>query len=138
MWSSLTLQLGMVVLDVDDVDRSIAFYRLLGLDVPDPFPGRPVALHTMDSGVSIVLVRGFAAGLDPDWVRPESYQQALEFSVGSDAEVDEMWTRLTSAGYHGRLAPTTRTGPYAALVDDPDGNAVLISSDPAANPAANA
>ncbi len=131
----MTLQLGMVVLDVRDLDRSIAFYRLLGLDVPDPFPDRPVALHTMESGVSIVLIQGFAARVDPDWVRPESYQQALEFYVGGDASVDEMWSRLTTAGYHGRMAPTMQTGLYAAMVDDPDGNVVLISSDPTANPA---
>lgn len=131
----MTLQLGMVVLDVQDLERSIAFYRLLGLDVPEPFPDRPVALHTMDSGVSIVLVQGFAALVDPGWVRPEGYQQALEFSVGDDAAVDEMWGRLTTAGHHGRMAPTTLTGLYASMVDDPDGNVVLISSDPTADPA---
>ena len=128
----MTLQLGMVVLDVNDLEHSIAFYRLLGLEVPDPFPDRPVALHTMPSGVSIVLVRGFAASIDPDWVRPNSYQHALEFYVGEDAAVDETWNRLTSAGYHGRMAPARRGGIYMGLVDDPDGNVVLISSDPSA------
>jgi predicted lactoylglutathione lyase len=130
----MALQLGMVVLDVSDLGRSIAFYRLLGLDVPDPLPDRPVALHTMESGVSIVFAEGFAASVDPGWVRPEGYQQALEFYVGDDAAVDEMWSRLTSAGFHGRMAPAATTGLYAALVDDPDGNVVLISSDPSADP----
>lgn len=125
----------MVVLDVNDLERSIAFYRLLGLDVPDPFPDRPVALHTMESGVSIVLVQGFAAALDPGWARPEGYQQALEFYVGDDAAVDELWSTLTTAGHHGRVPPTRATGIYAAMVDDPDGNVVLISSDPNADPA---
>lgn len=132
----MTLQLGMVVLDVTDLDRSIAFYRLLGLDVPDPAPDRRVALHTMESGVSIVLVEGFAALLDRDWVRPTGYQQALEFYVGGDAAVDEMWSTLTAAGHHGRMAPASPTGIYAAMVDDPDGNVVLVSSDPSADPAA--
>jgi predicted lactoylglutathione lyase len=130
----MTLQLGMVVLDVSDLHRSIAFYRLLGLDVPDPFPDRPVALHTMESGVSIVLAQGFGTSVDPEWVRPESCQQAMEFYVGDDAAVDEMWARLTAAGYHGRMEPTSPTGVYSALVDDPDGNVVMISSDPNADP----
>ena len=133
----MALQLGMVVLDVSDLDRSIAFYRLLGLDVPDPRPDRPVTLHVMDSGVSIVLIQGFAALVDPGWTRPQGYQQALEFYVGDDAAVDEMWARLTAAGHHGRMAPATPTGIYAAMVDDPDGNVVLISSDPTADPAAD-
>jgi predicted lactoylglutathione lyase len=130
----MTLQLGMVVLDVSDLERSIAFYRLLGLDVPDPMPDRPVALHTMESGVSIVFIEGFAASVDPTWTRPTGYQQALEFYVGDDAAVDDMYSRLTSAGHHGRMSPAATTGLYAALVDDPDGNPILISSDPNADP----
>jgi hypothetical protein len=31
------------------------------------------------------------------------------------------------------MAPRRTTGPYAAMIDDPDGNVILISSDPAAN-----
>jgi predicted lactoylglutathione lyase len=131
------MQLGMVILDVEDLERSLAFYRLLGLDVPDPFADRPVSLLRMDSGVSLVLTQGFAARVDPSWVRPESYQQLLEFLVGDDAAVDAEWERLTAAGYHGRMAPARTTGVYAAMIDDPDGNVVLISSDPAADPSNN-
>jgi predicted lactoylglutathione lyase len=129
------IQLGMVGLDVRDLRRSIEFYRLLGIDLPEPHPDRPVSLYRMDSGVSLVLAEGFAAGADPSWVRPEhGYQQVLEFFVGDDAAVDAEWNKLTSAGYHGRMAPTKTAGPYAAMIDDPDGNVVLISSDAAADP----
>jgi predicted lactoylglutathione lyase len=129
------IQLGMIGLDVRDLRQSIEFYRLLGLAIPEPSPDRPVSLYRMDSGVSLVLAEGFAASNDPDWVRPErGYQQFLEFFVGDDAAVDAEWDRLTSAGYHGRMAPTKTLGPYAAMIDDPDGNVVLISSDAAANP----
>jgi predicted lactoylglutathione lyase len=62
----------------------------------------------------------------------------LEFFVGDDAAVDAEWEKLTSAGYSGRRAPAKTVGPYAAMVDDPDGNVVLISSDAAADPAAAA
>jgi predicted lactoylglutathione lyase len=131
-----TIQLGMVVLEVRDLHRSIAFYRDLGLDVPDPHPDRPVASYRMASGVTLLLVQGFAGLVDPDWVRPErGYQQVLEFYVGEEAEVDALWTQLTEAGHHGRMAPARPTGAYAAMVDDPDGNVVMLSADPAANAA---
>jgi predicted lactoylglutathione lyase len=131
----MDIQLGMVGLDVRDLRRSIAFYRLLGLGMPDPHPDRPVSLLRMPSGVSLVLAEGFAASSDPGWVRPErGYQQILEFFVGDDAAVDDEWDKLTAAGHHGRMAPTKTLGPYAAMVDDPDGNVVLISSDAAADP----
>jgi catechol 2,3-dioxygenase-like lactoylglutathione lyase family enzyme len=132
------IQLGMVVLDVQDVRRSIDFYRLLGLDVPDPAPDRrPVTLHRMDSGVSIVIGEGLAAAGDPTWTRPDSgYQVFLEFFVGDDAAVDREWEKLTAAGHHGRKAPSKGPGPYGALIDDPDGNVILISSDIGADPGA--
>jgi predicted lactoylglutathione lyase len=130
------MQLGMIGLEVRDLQRSIEFYRLLGLAVPDPFPDRPVSVYRMDSGVSLVLAEGFAAAADPGWARPEGdgYQIFMEFFVGDDAAVDAEWEKLTSAGHHGRRAPSKTVGPYAAMIDDPDGNVVLISSDPAADP----
>jgi hypothetical protein len=36
------------------------------------------------------------------------------------------------------MAPASPTGIYAALVDDPDGHVVVISSDPNASPGAEA
>jgi hypothetical protein len=34
------------------------------------------------------------------------------------------------------MAPTQTVGPYAAMVDDPDGNVILLTSDEAASPEA--
>jgi predicted lactoylglutathione lyase len=132
----MSIQFGMVVLDVTDLDLSIKFYRLLGLAVTDRLADRPVALCHFDSGVSMVLVEQFSANSDPAWVRPQTdhYQQMLEFVVDDDEAVDAEWDKLTSAGYHGRKPPNRSTGIYAALIDDPDGNVLLISSDPKARP----
>jgi catechol 2,3-dioxygenase-like lactoylglutathione lyase family enzyme len=46
----MEIQLAMVVLEVRDLDASIAFYRRLELDVPDPVGGRPVTVHRMERG----------------------------------------------------------------------------------------
>lgn len=130
------IQFGMVVLYARDLERTIAFYRLLGLDVPDPFPDRPVSLLRTDSGVGFVFTtERTARSFDPDWVRPDGgYQQVLEFVVDDDAAVDAAWSTLTSAGHRGRSAPGAPNGIYSAMVDDPDGNVLLVSSDPAARP----
>lgn len=127
------MQLSMVVLEVQDVAKSVEFYRLLGLKMPDPPEDRPVSILRMGSGVSLVLVEGFAAANDPTWSRPTGgYQQLMEFFAGEDADVDAMWSRLTDAGYTGRMPPKQTQGPYAAMVDDPDGNVVLLTSDESA------
>lgn len=131
----MQLQLSMVILEVADLEASVRFYRDLGLDIADPPPGRPVVLHRMPSGVTLLLTTSFASVYDPNWKRPEGgYQQLLEFFVGDDAEVEALFMRLTDAGYHGRLAPLKTFGPFAAMVDDPDGNVVLLTSDAAAAP----
>lgn len=131
----MEIQLSMVVLEVRDLMASVEFYRQLGLDIPDPSSERPIVVHRMGSGVSLLLTTSFASRYDAAFERPASgYQQLLEFYVGHDDVVDTMWSKLTEAGYHGRMAPVQTAGPYAAMVDDPDGNVVLLTSDEAAAP----
>ena len=128
----MEMQLSMVVLDVRDLQASIVFYRQLGLDIPESRLDRPVAIHRMGSGVSLVFAEAFASRNDPTWTPPTGgYQQLLEFYVGDDRAVDARWAELTAAGYRGRMAPRQTAGPYAAMVDDPDGNVVLLTSDEA-------
>jgi predicted lactoylglutathione lyase len=129
------LRFGMVVLYVQDLQRSITFYRLLGLDVPDPHPEHPGTACTLADGVTMIITtEALAARLDPAWEQPgRGYPQLLEFFVASDADVDAIWNRLTSAGYRGRTAPAHLIGPYAALIEDPDGHVVMVTSEPASN-----
>ena len=127
----MEIQLSMMILEVRDLRASIDFYRRLGLELPDPVAGRPpVVIHRMGSGVSLLLTTSFASVYDADWARPTGgYQQLLEFYVGENAAVDQQWSALLDAGYRGRMPPTQTAGPYAAMVDDPDGNVVLLTSD---------
>lgn len=129
------LRFGMVVLYVGDLQQAIAFYRLLGLDVPAPHPEHPVSAFEIAPGVTMILATdAVAQRFDPHFARPgHGYQQVIEFFVDTDAQVDAVWNRLTSAGYYGRTAPGHLLGPYATLVDDPDGNVVLITSEPVVN-----
>ena len=132
----MELQLSMVVLEVADIDASLRFYRRLGLDMPDPVAGGTVVAHRMGSGVTLLLTTAFASRYDPTWAPPSGggYSQMLEFYVGGDDVVDSTWADLVGAGYTGRMPPTRTVGPYAALVEDPDGNVVLLTSDEAASP----
>ncbi|MEN2742714.1 VOC family protein [Microbacterium sp. X-17] len=130
---TMEIQLSMVILEVKDMAATLAFYRRLGLNIPETMPTPPAVVHRMGSGVSLLLISSFAAQYDPAWSRPtgEGYQQMLEFYVGIDSAVDEQWATLTGAGYVGRMSPTKTIGPYAAMVEDPDGNVILLTSDEA-------
>jgi catechol 2,3-dioxygenase-like lactoylglutathione lyase family enzyme len=112
----------------NDVRRSIAFYRLLGLPVPDS-PEGP------DPHVDVELPGGnrlsFDAeetitGMHPEWTPPGSAGRvALAFGLGSPAEVDTMFEQLTTAGHPGSLTPYDAPwGQRYASVLDPDGNIV--------------
>ena len=59
------------------------------------------------------------------------YSSLFEFYLGDDAGVDARYAELVAAGYYGRMAPTQTQGPYAAMVDDPDGHVILLTSDEA-------
>jgi catechol 2,3-dioxygenase-like lactoylglutathione lyase family enzyme len=128
----------MVILEVRDLAATFTFYRLLGLDIADPPLGRPLVIHRMPSGVSLLFTTGFAPRYDTNWVRPASgYQQMLEFYVGEDAAVETKYAELIDAGYIGRMPPSQTSGPFAAMVDDPDGNVILLRSDEEGSPQAS-
>jgi catechol 2,3-dioxygenase-like lactoylglutathione lyase family enzyme len=115
-------QLNALGIVVSDMARSIGFYRLLGLDVPDT-PGEGHVDAFLPNGVRFMLdseetVRSFR----PDWVRESGNQLALAFECASPADVDEVYTRATEAGFHGEKEPWDAFwGQRYAQLQDPDG-----------------
>ena len=121
---------------VADMARSLAFYRLLGLDIPDGQDDQPHVDIVTPSGFrmawdTIDTIRSF----DPDW-QPASggFSVSLGFACDSPAEVDATHARLIAAGHEGHLEPWDAFwGQRYAVVHDPDGNAIdLFAPLPAA------
>jgi len=108
-----------------DMARSIAFYRALGLDVPET-PGEGHVDTFLPNGVRFMLdseetVRSFR----PDWLRETGNQLALAFECSSPAEVDETYVRVVAAGFHGEKEPWDAFwGQRYAQLQDPDGTGV--------------
>jgi catechol 2,3-dioxygenase-like lactoylglutathione lyase family enzyme len=105
-----------------DMARSIAFYRALGLDMPD----------TPDEGhIEVAMANGTRLMLDseatvlsfrPDWRRETGNQAGLAFECSSAAEVDEIYSRVTGAGFDGEKGPWDAFwGQRYAQLRDPDG-----------------
>ncbi|MFE2889359.1 VOC family protein [Streptomyces sp. NPDC059272] len=130
---SNSVRFAMVVLYAHDLQRSINFYRLLGLDIADPHPERPVAAWRENGALRMIITTApVAQRFDPNWARPEpgGYQQVIEFFVNDDEAVDATWERLTSAGHKSTRAPGHLLDAYATMIEDPDGNVVLITNEP--------
>lgn len=119
----------MVVLLIDDLQRSVAFYRRLGVGFPLDVGARQDVAVDLGGGHKLVLTTTFARN-DVDRLPPTGGARTfLEFFVDDEAAVDELFRGLTDAGYHGRRAPfRTDFGAYMGMVDDPDGNTVLITA----------
>jgi uncharacterized glyoxalase superfamily protein PhnB len=104
-----------------DPARTIAFYRLLGVDFPED--GEEHIEAALPSGVRFMLdsedvVRSFR----PDWTRETGNQLALAFECASPAEVDEVFARVRDAGFQAEKEPWDAFwGQRYAQLRDPDG-----------------
>jgi uncharacterized glyoxalase superfamily protein PhnB len=114
--------LNAIGITVSDMAESIRFYRLVGLDVPDPEHEGHVDAF-LPSGVRFMLdsedvVRSFL----PEWQRTDGNQIAIAIECASPAEVDEIYARVVAAGYEGEKEPWDAFwGQRYALLGDPDG-----------------
>ena len=115
-------QLNAIGIVASDMARSIAFYRLLGVDLPET-RGEGHLEAALPSGLRLMLdseetIRSFR----PDWQRAAGNQLALAFECASPAEVDEVYARVVEAGFRGEREPFDAFwGQRYASVLDPDG-----------------
>jgi predicted lactoylglutathione lyase len=125
----MSLELAMVGLMVQDLSRSLEFYRRLGIDLPPGIENERFVSHRMKSGVTVFWDTKFAATYDPGREQPAGgYRVMLEFFLESEATVDAKYEEMIGYGYGSRFAPVQTPGPYAALIEDPDGNAILLTA----------
>ena len=115
-------QLNAVGVVVSDMARSIRFYQQLGLDVPStPDEGHVEA--SMPNGVRLMLdSEETILSFRPEWTRATGNQVGLALECESPAEVDEVYARVTAAGFDGEKEPWDAFwGQRYAQLQDPDG-----------------
>ena len=110
-----------------DIERSLSFYRMLGVDLPE---------FSIDEGhYEAQLADGFRLMLDShdvmrqfvDHFTPPATNEAMGLAVecGSPAEVDEVHEQLVESGVESVREPWDAFwGQRYASVRDPDGNQV--------------
>jgi catechol 2,3-dioxygenase-like lactoylglutathione lyase family enzyme len=119
--------LGVIGVVVQDMARSLAFYRRLGLEPPDEADGEQHVEVALPGGLKLTFdtvetIRSF----DPSWTPATgSPRMSLAFACDSPAEVDKLYGELVAAGYEGHKQPWDAFwGMRYALLHDPDGNGV--------------
>jgi len=116
------LQLNALGIVASDMARSIRFYRLLGLDVPET-PAEGHIDTSLPNGVRFMLdTEEVILSFRPDWKRETGNQIGIAFECESAAEVDATYARIVEAGFHGEKEPWDAFwGQRYAQLQDPDG-----------------
>jgi catechol 2,3-dioxygenase-like lactoylglutathione lyase family enzyme len=119
--------LTIVEVVVEDMARSLGFYRRLGLDVPAAADGEPHVEVGLPGGLKLVFdTRETIRSFDPSWAPSGgSPRMSLAFACDSPDEVDKLYGALVAAGYEGHKEPWDAFwGMRYAVLHDPDGNGV--------------
>jgi uncharacterized glyoxalase superfamily protein PhnB len=124
-----------------DVSASIAFYRRLGVDIPDNNVWRtPTGIHHVNAAeqpsasVAIHLdldSEAFAQIWNTGWKGRSDLggRAVVGFKLPTRAAVDELYNAMTAAGHRGLQAPYDAFwGARYAMIEDPDGIAVGLMS----------
>ncbi len=120
----MALDLYMVGVVTRDMDRSQEFYRRLGLAIPEGSAGQPHVEVKMQGEFTFFLHSPDRRGV------PSDVRIILEFYLKDPALVDAKYAEMTGFGYEGYRAPfVTPFGMYFAMINDPDGNTILLSAD---------
>ena len=107
-----------------DLGASVRFYRLLGVDLPEPDGDHVEAV--LPNGLRLMLdTLELIKKLDPQWTEPKGHRMTLAFECASPAEVDAVHAKVTAAGHASKADPWDAFWQqrYAQVID-PDGNVV--------------
>jgi len=114
-----------VEIATSDMARALDFYRLFGLDIPDP-DGAHVEVELPGGSTLAFDEEQIIAGMHPGWTPPtQQGRVALAFGVSDPSDVDALYEIITGAGHPGALKPFDAPwGQRYATVTDPDGTSV--------------
>jgi hypothetical protein len=124
------LELHMVGVIVADMGRAVEFYRRLGVAVPEGSEQQEHVEVPMSGLTFFLSTKRANARWDPAASEASGgYRIILEFMLETRAALDAKYAELTGFGYEGHCAPYDVSSELRfAMVDDPDGNTVLLSA----------
>ncbi|MGI9649343.1 MAG: VOC family protein [Acidimicrobiia bacterium] len=119
-------RLDLIGIIVEDMARSLAFYRRLGFNLPPEADGEG-HVESSAGGIRVAwdtveVIHSF----DPGWQPPVGGQRiGLAFLCDSASDVDATYASLTASGYEGLHEPWDAFwGQRYAVIGDPDGNPI--------------
>jgi catechol 2,3-dioxygenase-like lactoylglutathione lyase family enzyme len=127
----VALELYMVGVIVENMARAVEFYRRLGVDVPEGAEDKEFVEIAMSGLTFFLSTKDQNARWDPAKTPASGgYRIILEFYLENADALEAKYEELTTGfGYASHCAPYDVTTELRfAMVDDPDGNTILLSS----------
>ena len=112
---------------VADMAAALAFYRMLGLDVPADADAEPHVEVALPGGLRLAFdTEATITSFHPAWKPPAGGGRVgLAFALPDPAAVDDAYAQLMGAGHQSELEPFDAFwGMRYATVQDPDGTGV--------------
>jgi len=133
----MALELYMVGVIVADMPRAVDFYRRLGVDISEGGEDREHVEVKMGGGLMFFLTTKDAnARWDPERTDAGGgYRIILEFWLETREALDAKYGEMVGFGYEGHCAPYDVSSDLRfAMVNDPDGNTILLSGSTSSTP----
>lgn len=114
---------------VEDMARTLGFYRLLGFDIPAAADNERYVTIDVEGGMRFEWnIEEVERSFNPGWQAPPiAGRMGITFRCENAAEVDAIYGRIMAAGYEGDLKPFDAPwGSRHCRVLDPDGNAIDV------------
>ncbi|MEM7333105.1 MAG: VOC family protein [Chloroflexota bacterium] len=126
----MSLNLYMVGIMVEDMAKSVQFYRRLGVELPDGSENQQHVEVKMNDLTFFLHSNRLNQMWDPNKSPAVGgYRIVLEFYLENPEGVDAKYQELVDYGYESHFAPYhTPLNTYFAMINDPDGNTILLSA----------
>ncbi|MBB6637536.1 VOC family protein [Cohnella thailandensis] len=123
----MTVKLKRVSIFVEQMQRALDFYRMLGLEIPESANEK----HHVDvehNGLRLSFGTWESAQVMFDGhVEPAGYRMEIAFQFDSRDALDDLYRQMTEHGYIGHREPRDMPwGERFAIVKDPDGNLISL------------
>ena len=126
----MSLNLYMVGVIVADMAKSVEFYRRLGVEIPEGSESKQHIPLQMNGITFFLHTEKLNRVWDPAKTAPAGgYRVVLEFYLETTEAVDAKFQEMVDYGYEVHFAPyETPLRLYFAMINDPDGNSILLSA----------
>jgi predicted lactoylglutathione lyase len=120
----------MVGVIIADMGKALEFYRRLGVDIPEGSETKGHVEIKMGAMTFFLTTKEINLRWDPARTDASGgYRIILEFYLKTREAVDAKYAEMLGYGYKSHVAPyVTNFNAYFAMIDDPDGNTILLSA----------